>query len=327
MLPKPRVPLFFCVSRKSGQPLKFNYTENKSKKNGPALSFKSENTMCLPSLEDQLQQVTELISLPEIYLKINRLMDDPTADIDDFAQVIKLDPNLSAKLLKAVNSAYYGFSGEINSISRAVNMLGIQQLHFMVLSISAVTAVASLQFPKDIVDLKAFWRSSLLSGTLSRQLAQLLKIRPSERFFILGLLHEIGHLVLYANFPDLARQSIQLARDNSLPIHQAEKEVIGCHYGNIGAMLMHHWKLPESFQILTKYQPTPGLSPNDPSETALLHIAHGYAHKQCVDNEKEIEDLIDTTAWGALDLTDDMIVDTLETALIMSNEMEKVIFR
>jgi len=283
--------------------------------------------MSLPSFEDQLQQVTDLISLPEIYLKINRLMDDHTSDIDDFAQVIKLDPNLSAKLLKAVNSAYYGFSGEINSIGRAVNMLGIQQLHFMVLSISAVTAVASLQFPKDIIDLKTFWRSSLLSGTLSRQLAQQLKIRPSERFFILGLLHEIGHLVLYANFSELARQSIQLAQQENVSIHDAEQQLMGCHYGKIGAMLMHHWNLPESFQSITQFQPTPALSTADVGETSLLHIAHAYAHKQFIDTDKELNELIDPAAWAAIELTEEMVEQTLETALLTSNEMEKVIFR
>lgn len=278
-----------------------------------------------PSFENQLQQVTELISLPEIYLKIHRLMDDPTSDIDDFAKVIRLDPNLSAKLLKAVNSAYYGFGGEITSISRAVNMVGIQQLHLMVLSISAVTAVSALDFPEDIVDLKTFWRSSLLSGALSRQIAQQLQIRPSERFFILGLLHEIGHLVLYANFPQLARESIQLAQDNEISIEQAEQQVLGCHYGKIGARLMQSWQLPSSFQNLTQYQPTPGQTSEDRLETSILHIAHAFAHQQFIEDSEVLADLIDPVAWEATGLSEDQVQQSMQEALVISAELEKVI--
>jgi HD-like signal output (HDOD) protein len=304
-----------------------NYTENDKNKYEFVLSFSNLNQVDMSTFEEQLLQVTELITLPEIYLKIHRLMDDPTSEIDDFAAVIRLDPNLSAKLLKAVNSAYYGFSGEINNISRAVTMIGIQQLHIMVLSISAVTAVSSLNFPKDIIDLKTFWRSSLLSGTLSRALAQHLKIQPSERFFMLGLLHEIGHLVLYANFPDKARQTIDFARENQITINQAEQQVLGCHYGKIGAILMQQWKLPKNFQTITQFQPTPEQSNEELIETSIMHIAHAYAHRQFIESDKEVTDLINPSAWQAADLNEEIVNQSLPAALLTCAEMEKVIFK
>ncbi len=281
----------------------------------------------MPTFRNQLEQVTELISLPEIYLKIHALMDDSKSDIDDFARVIRLDPNLTAKLLKAVNSAYFGFAGEINSISRAVYMMGIQQLHIMVLSISAVTAVSALDFPKDIIDLKSFWRSSLLTGTLSQLLAQQLKLRPNERFFILGLLHEIGHLVLYAKFPQLARETSRLAQENDISIDQAEGQILGCHYGNIGAQLMQHWQLPASFLSLTNYQPTPELATDDQIETSVLHIAHAFAHKQYIELAKDPEASITPFAWEATQLTPEQVRQALEAAVVMSADMERVILR
>ncbi|MCP4433750.1 MAG: HDOD domain-containing protein [Gammaproteobacteria bacterium] len=281
----------------------------------------------IPSFNDQLEQVTELISLPEVYLKIHALMDDSKSDIDDFARIIRLDPNLSARLLKAVNSAYFGFAGEINSISRAVYLIGIQQLHIMVLSISAVTAVSSLDFPKDIVDLKTFWRSSLLAGTLSQLLAQHLSIRPSERFFILGLLHEIGHLVLYAKFPELARETSELAKENNMSIDEAEREILGCHYGNIGAKLMEHWKLPASFQTMTNFQPKPDRAPEDQVDTSILHIAHAFARRQYVPQSESIENAIAPFAWDATQLTIERVEQTMETALVMSTEMERVVLQ
>ena len=279
----------------------------------------------MSSFENQLQEVTELISLPEIYFKINRLMDDPTSDIDDFSDVIKLDANLTAKLLNAVNSAYYGFSGEITRISTAINMLGIHQLQIMVLSIYAVTAVSALNFPKDIVEFKTFWRSSLLSGTLSRLLAKQLKIRATEQLFITGLLHEIGHLFLYSQFPDQARQAIQLSRDKQMSIAQAEQQLLEYHYGEIGAKLMEYWKLPESFQYLIRFQPTPQQADKNKVEVSILHIAHAYAHKKFIDTDKELEQLIDPYVWEVTHLTPELIEPALDAALTTSAEMETAI--
>ncbi len=279
------------------------------------------------AIEEQLNKATELVSLPEIYIKFNQLMDDPNSDIDDFAQLIRMDSNLTTKLLNIVNSAYYGFSGEIDNIATAISMLGIQQLHIMVLSISAVDAVSALTFPKDIVDFKTFWRSSLLSGVLARLLAQKLKVHSIERLFILGLLHEIGHLFLYSQFPDECRQAIQLSNEQHLRVDQAELQLFGCHYGKIGAQLMEHWLLPESFQELVNAQPTPELATSNKLEIAILHIAHAYAHKQFIDTDKELEQLIAPCAWKITQLTAEDIQQTLDDALTASAEMEMSILR
>ncbi len=267
----------------------------------------------------------ELISLPEIYLKFNQLMDDPAATNDDFARLIQLDPSLTAKLLQVVNSAYFGLSGQISNVSRAVNMIGIQQLYIMVLSIYAVSAVSSLAFPKDIVDLKSFWRSSILSAAISRDLAQQMKLRPYDRFFILGLLHEIGHLVLYSALPDLARQTVDLAEQKELSITEAENQILGCHYGQIGAKLMMHWQLPEEFQVLTQYQPTPQQSPGARQETSLLHIAHAYAHRQFIDEQSDIKTMVDPVAWEATGLSEATVEPMLDNALKTCAEMEKTL--
>jgi len=276
----------------------------------------------MSSFENQLQQVTELISLPEVYLKFRSLMQDPHSVIDDFTQVISLDPNLTVKLLNAINSAYFGFAGQINSVSRAINMLGLGQLHTMVLGISALSA---LDFPNDIVPLKTFWRTSLLTGTLARQLGEQSRSLAGDKLFIIGLLHEIGHLVLYAEFPDLARKTRQVAKENNLPVQQAEQQVLGCHYGEIGAKLMHQWSLPDDFQRMTRLQPTPELAEQDSFETALLHIAHAYAHKHAMEVETELNDLIAPITWETGRITPKSVEQAMQPALMHCTEMEQVI--
>ncbi len=275
----------------------------------------------------QLNQVTELISLPEIYHQIRDLMTDPTADIHDFARIIRLDANLSAKLLRLVNSAYYGLSDPVDDISRAVNLLGTQQLYNMVLGLSVVSSLSPQQIPADITDVKSLWRSNLLCGNLSQLLAEQLKIKPADRLFIVGLLHNIGHMVLYANFPDLARQAIDRAEQQNLTIHEAELQIQGCHYGDIGAMLMELWQLPEDFQQLVRYQPTPSLAPENWVETALLHIAHAYACSHFQLTRLEFDNNIEAYAWDITRLDPAQVETLLEQALSITTDMESAIIR
>lgn len=249
-------------------------------------------------------------------------MEDTNSNIEDFSAVVRCDPNLTSTVLKVVNSAFFGFPGQIDNISRAVNLLGIGQLHDMVLGVSAM---ASLDLPNDIMPLKTFWRCSLFSGVLAKLLAKQLKIRQGERLFVIGLLHEIGHLVIYAKYPEQAKLAIDLCHDGNQMLHITEQNLLGLHYGQIGARLMAHWQLPVHFQKITHYQPTPAKALEHPLETTLLHLVHGYAHKLFCDTGQTLEQLIIPDAWKMLELMPDPIESALETALQVCSDMEKAI--
>ncbi|NOS73546.1 MAG: HDOD domain-containing protein [Methyloglobulus sp.] len=284
----------------------------------------SESKLPHNSLEKTLKEIEGLISLPEIYLKFRQLMDDPNSSNEDFSALVGCDPNLSATVLKIVNSALFGFPGQIDNISRAINLLGIGQLHDMVLGTSAI---ASLDFPNDIVPLKTFWRSSLFSGVLARLLASQLKIQDSECFFVIGLLHEIGHLILYAKYREQSIQAIANFNEGNQTLAVAEQNILGFHYGQAGANLMAQWRLPTKFQVMTYYQPTPTDAPLHPLGTALIHLAHGYAQKYLVNTGQNIERLIVPEAWKILDLNPKQVEITLEKAKQVSADMEKAILR
>ena len=276
----------------------------------------------MSDIQQQLQEVTELISLPEVYLKVRQLMDDPSADIYDFAEVISVDPNLSTRVLKLVNSAYFGFPEPVESISRAVNMIGIGQLHNMVLGISAIS---SLALPNDILPLNTFWRTSLFSGVLARLLAEQLKLTKSDHLFIAGLLHEIGHLVLYSKFPLQALAAQKIAEDQGRAIHEAELKVLGYHYGDIGAMLMANWNLPDKLQALTRNQPTPGAASEHQLETALMHMAHACARSVATENRTDADNFIDAEVQAMTGLTQEQLELSMAEARSISADMEKVI--
>ena len=276
----------------------------------------------MSEIEQRLREVTELISLPEVYLKVRRLMDDPHSDIYDFAEVISVDPNLSARVLKVVNSAYFGFPEPVENISRAVNMIGIGQLHNMVLGISAIS---SLKLPNDIMPLDLFWRASLFSGVLARLLAKRILPGNSEHLFIAGLLHEIGHLVLYSKFPLRAIAAQKLAENHGKLIHEAEMDVIGCHYGDIGAMLMSNWKLSDTLQSLTRHQPVPANAGELKIEATLMHIAHACAQIEASGNRVAADTPFDAELQALTGLSQEELENSLDEARSISADMEKVI--
>ena len=276
----------------------------------------------MPDIEQELREITELISLPEVYLKVRELMDDPDSDVNDFADVIRVDPNLASRLLRVVNSAFFGFTEPVDSIARAVNMIGIGQLHNMVLGISAIS---SLKLPNDVLPLDTFWRASLYSGVLAQLLAEKLKLAKSDNMFVAGLLHEIGHLVLYAKFPLQALAARQLADTQGRLIHEAELQVLGYHYGDVGAMLMANWNLPQSLQTLARNHPDPVGANERQVETALMHVAHACAHSRAWSDTPTGDEPVDADIREMTGLTQREIEDAMEHAGAISAEMEKVI--
>ncbi len=231
------------------------------------------NTLVI-DIEKLVSEVSDLVSIPEIYLKIRELMDDPDACLDDFAAVVNTDPGLMSSVLKIVNSAFFGFPGQIDNMNRALNLIGIGQLHDLVLSLSAIEA---LDLPNDIEKLSVFWQRSIYCGVLSRLLAEKLHLQNAESLFIVGMLHEIGRLVLFLKYPEEANLAVIQAHAENSPLTSVEKTVFGTDYANIGQALMEEWNLPLKFQNITKDHTEPDKATKYRLETAILHITHQLA--------------------------------------------------
>ncbi|MDO9187441.1 MAG: HDOD domain-containing protein [Bacteroidia bacterium] len=283
----------------------------------------SHNQITLAIIQDAISDVTCLFSLPEVYLRIRELMDDEHSDLDDFSNIVSTDPNLTASVLKIVNSAYFGFTGQIANIHQSLNLLGIGALHDLVLSISAVS---SLSMPNEIIELSCFWRRSIYCGVLSKLIAEHKKLKDPGSLFVIGLLHEIGHLLFFFKFPKQSMMALTESVQNHRSLFEIEREIFNVHYGEAGQQLMKAWNLPVKFQLITEFHPEPGKAKEHILETAIVHIAHHYA---CA---KESDDdplgTIDAPAWQLLDSTPKLMNDEiLNEADLMSRELEKLIIR
>ena len=141
-----------------------------------------------------VKQEMELASLPNIFYQISEALKNPRSSAAYVAEVISKDVALSAKLLKMVNTPFYGFPSEIDTLSRAVTIVGTNQLVNLALGVSVITAFEGI--PEKFFTLKEFWLHSVMCGIVARLLAGKLGMEGDEKFFVAGLLHDIGRLII-----------------------------------------------------------------------------------------------------------------------------------
>ncbi len=214
-----------------------------------------------------------LASLPDLVVQVLEALKNPNASYTYVAELIGRDVNLSAKLLKMVNSALYGFPEPVETISRAVTVVGSGRLTSLALGVSLITAFGPM--PGQLLDLYAFWEHSLACGVLARLLAVASGHPNEERCFVAGLLHDIGRLLMLRVHPAPAARAIAMAWEKDMPLCECEQEVWGFDHAGLGGRLLANWKFPASLQSAVESHHT---SPQDNRDAALVHVADIMVH-------------------------------------------------
>ncbi|MDX3775396.1 HDOD domain-containing protein [Chromatiaceae bacterium AAb-1] len=188
------------------------------------------------------QSVADLFALPDSYLTVKRLMDSDTASLNDVAEVILLDPVLTAKLLKLANSAIYNLSYQVETVSKALLVLGKEQVYNLILSIGISSACSKIE--STVIDLERFWEQSINAALIARYLGSHCEKRNPDRFYVTGLLHNIGELVVLHVDSEQARHC-QVYNSEERP-WQKQRNILGFTYADCGAELLKMWRLPAS---------------------------------------------------------------------------------
>ena len=250
--------------------------------------------------KDLIDDTLELVSLPDVVHRINLMVDDPNSSAIDIGELISQDPALTVRLLKVVNSPMFGFPSRIDTISMAITILGTRQLRDLVLATAVVGQFHSLT--KTVVDMEIFWCHSICSAIAARTISQHLKVNNSERFFVTGLLHDIGKLVMYLTHPDASHQVIELAAEPGIQKADIEKSVFGFSHAEVSAELLSQWQLPESLIEPARYHHHPVRATNFPVETAVIHIADVIANDLQTPISLDDDNLIKPIAWPTINL-------------------------
>lgn len=227
--------------------------------------------MTINSAQSLVKESIDLISLPDVYIQLRNVMTSPDSSMEDIANVIIYDPAITARILKFINSPYYGLVGHVDTMTHAISLLGVQQVHDLVLATVVVDSFSG--FTNDYLNIYDFWFNGVYCAVTARLLAYQCQDVDAERPFIAGLLHNIGHLVAYQKIPEACRAAVDMAIEKDIDLYIAEREVLGFDYGQVGAELMREWAFPESLQETTEFHMEPEKAKQYKTETAIIHIA------------------------------------------------------
>ena len=239
------------------------------------------------NIEKHVEQVSKLFVLSDSFLRIKELMDDEESTINDISDVILLDPALSSTILKLANSSFFNYPGTIDTISKAVLVLGISEVYNLVISYSTSEAFKNIEADAEYLD--QFWLKSVDCALLIKFLGPSLRVPNAERLFVLGLLHNLGELVVKQVSPELMVQCE--SEDTSVLPWQKQQQVLGFTFGECSAELFKQWQLPYSL-----FAPIRNQDIDEPSqcniETQLLFVAKRIMNKNLLTTNSKFQQLI-----------------------------------
>jgi len=237
------------------------------------------------SAEDLVAGVDDLLSLPDAATRLNALLTDPDVSTGEIAEVVALDPALTARVLRAVNSAYFGLRSRVDTISKAISMIGTSELHSLVLATSAAQAFKNISCK--LVDMESFWQHSVRAALAARGFAESSMRRHRERIFLSGLMHDVGKLVLYHQLPEVAVRVLEAVKAGQEQ-DEVEFALLGYTHANIGAVLLERWNLPASLTAPVRFHHDFSEAPEFAREAALVHLGSKVSHLMDRDREEGV---------------------------------------
>ncbi|MFQ5451299.1 MAG: HDOD domain-containing protein [Nitrospinaceae bacterium] len=227
-------------------------------------------------INELIKEDNQLATLPEIFYKLNAAIEDPDCTFDDIGEIISIDPALTAKLLRIVNSAFYGFSTQVETVTHALTIIGTDQLAQLVLATSVMSQFKGV--PEDLMNMDTFWRHSISAGLAARSIAALSGEYNVERFFAAGLLHDLGRLVMCIKIPEKTKEVFLMGQHSEKPLFVEERALLGFDHAELGARLLQNWNLPERLVESVAFHHQPAKARNHPEEAAVVNLADAIAY-------------------------------------------------
>jgi len=267
---------------------------------------------------------TKLSTLPDVYKQLLGTIAKPSSSTYDIENVISKDTNLSARLLKIVNSAFYGYPSKIDTLSRAVSIIGTRQLSTLCMGVNIIHIFNKI--PSGLINMKMFWKHSVLCGICARILAGYKNIQNTERMFTAGLLHDIGRLVCYNYLPKESFYAVMTAKDGCQLLYLTERDIFNLDHATIGGHLLNKWQMPPSLEDMVCYHHEPQKSKNQ-VESSIIHLADVMANAMGIGTSGErLIPPLHREAWMRLGMTPNILSLTIEQADHQLEDVFKVIY-
>ena len=256
--------------------------------------------MSQPDLNRIIARVEDLPTLPRTVLRITELVNDPKSSARDLARVITDDQVLAARLLKLVNSSFYGFPQRISTITGAIVLLGFDAIRNLLLTTSVFDLFANRkrisEFPQE-----QFWDHSLGCAVGAKVLGNHLRYDKVEELFVSGLLHDIGKIVEMIFMPEQFSTITRLVQKENILMFSAEEQILGYTHADVGQLLAEKWNLPPKLISVILHHHRPSTAGRFAQEAAIIHLADIFCRALNIGSggDNKIPQL-DKLAWESL---------------------------
>lgn len=223
--------------------------------------------------EERIHSLTNLPTLPVIATEILHIVRQDNFSANQLCPLIEKDPPLAMKVLKIANSSYYGLRDKVESLNRAIVILGMKELSQLVMGFSVIKAFGESK--EDTHRWKKFWEHSSACGHVAELLNTQLSTSISSSCYSLGLLHDVGKLTLYKLDPKNFYEALDVAHQESCGLLEAEKSVIGVTHAQVGKWITEKWQLPDAIIYAAGYHHNPKDVSDDQYRvsTALIQLS------------------------------------------------------
>ena len=272
--------------------------------------------MSLSAAQELIQNNVELPTLPQVIAKINALVDDPDVGVREIGAAVGEDAPTAAKVLKIANSAYFGLREKVVSTEHATAVLGIRMLRTVALQASVVRQYEHLR-GNDGFNLESLWKHSIFTGQVCAALAQRCRGRiglAPEEFHVIGLLHDMGKIILLEHKADMFLQVVRESRISGTPQHVLEDQNFGFHHGHVGALIAQAWGLPRAVSDAIQFHHGPREALIADPVAALVALVNLVVHRI---EEHELEravQVFDERSRALLGLREDDISEVVAQA-------------
>ncbi len=213
----------------------------------------------------KVERITSLPTLPGIVTRITIMMDNPDATAAEVGGEIAKDQVLSAKVLKLVNSGFYGFSQPVSTIPHAMVLLGFDVVKTLVLSTSVLDMMAK--------SMMGLWQHSLACARTCAIIARHADLEDPEEISVTGLLHDLGKVVMSEKLKDVFDAILEKVEAENVLFYQAEEAMIELTHANVGGWLLEKWMLPSQLVVPVMYHHNFHASRRHADRTAVVHLA------------------------------------------------------
>jgi len=273
-----------------------------------------------------VEKVKDLPTLPTVYSALCDVIEDSSSTVEDVARVICLDQASVIRILRVANSAFFGFSGRIDSISRAILILGFNEVRNLVLASSVMNLFNKRHSLRGFKP-QDFWIHSVGVGLITRLFSQMAGFRRLENFFIAGILHDIGKIFFFEFMEEEYSRVLTLVNEKKCLIREAELEVLGMDHALIGSLVADQWKLPEPIRNALHYHHFGTIGEQADLLVASVHLSDILA--RVLELGHPGDDLIpqpSEAVWETLKLRPGMVTQMVPKLLKDFREMVGTVF-